>query len=272
MLHTEERNPNSTHIDKMNTAEMVRLIHQEDKHALKAVEAVLPQVVRAVDAIADGMRRGGRLIYVGAGTSGRLGVIDAAECPPTYGVSPDVVQALIAGGLKTMSRAAENEEDNREKGAEELCALHPTANDVVCGLSASGGAAYVLGALEAAKAAGCVTVCVCANPGSPLDLAADIPISPDTGAEVITGSTRMKAGTAQKLILNMLSTCAMVQTGKVYENLMINLRPVNIKLTQRMISIVTELTDYDETEAEAALQAHNWSIRETVDAARGDKR
>ncbi len=268
MLYTEKRNKNTMHIDKMSTLEMVKLIHEEDGNVIKAVEKVLPQVAAAIDAIVAGMRRGGRLIYVGAGTSGRLGVLDAAECPPTYGVSNKVVQALIAGGPKTMLQASENEEDKREKGVEEIRALHLTENDVVCGLSASGGAAYVLGAIEEAKTIGCVTTCVCSNPGSPLDLAVEIPITPNTGAEVITGSTRMKAGTAQKLILNMISTCAMVQTGKVYENLMINLRPVNIKLTRRMVSIVEELTDYNEAQAKAALEKHDWNIRKTVDAAR----
>lgn len=268
MLRTEMRNERSRHIDKMDTLDMVKLINSEDRKVIDAVEAVLPQVAEAADAIAASFDRGGRLFYIGAGTSGRLGVIDAVECRPTYGVSDELVQALIAGGEKTMLRASENEEDNPNAGAEELIKRGINSNDIVVGISAAGGAAYVIGALNLAKEKGCTTVAISCNPGCPLDKLADISICPDTGAEVITGSTRMKAGTSQKLILNMLSTCAMVKTGKVCENLMINLKPTNIKLRQRMIRIVTELTEYDEATAERELERCDWDIRTVLDQAK----
>lgn len=262
---TEMRNERTKHIDKMSTMEMVKIINSEDATVIKAVEAELPQIAKAIDAIVDGLNNGGRLLYIGAGTSGRLAVVDATECRPTYGVSDDLVQGIIAGGEKTMTRASENEEDNKEKGIEEMTSRNITKNDVVVGISASGGAAYVLGALEEAKRVGCVTVGISNNKGSLIDEFTDISICPQTGPEVITGSTRMKAGTSQKLILNMLSTCSMVKTGKVCENLMINLKPTNIKLTKRMISIVMELTDYDEEKAQKELEAHDWNIRSVVD-------
>lgn len=263
---TETRNEKTKHIDKMSTLEMLTIINQEDATVIRAVEAELPQIAKAVDAIVCGLNKGGRLIYIGAGTSGRLAVIDASECPPTYGVSRDLVQGIIAGGLKTMVQSSENEEDNREKGIDEMRIRNITESDVVVGISASGGAAYVLGALEEAKRIGCVTVGITNNKGCPIDQFVDISICPQTGPEVITGSTRMKAGTSQKLVLNMLSTCSMVKTGKVCENLMINLRPMNIKLTKRMISIVMELTDYNEEQAEDALKAHDWNIRNVVES------
>lgn len=262
---TETRNEKTKHIDKMSTLDMLTVINQEDATVIRAVEAELPQIAKAVEAIVEGLNKGGRLIYIGAGTSGRLAVIDAAECPPTYGVSPELVQGIIAGGVKTMMRASENEEDNKEKGIEEMQIRNITKNDVVVGISASGGASYVLGALEEAKRVGCVTVGISNNKGCPIDKFADISICPQTGPEVVTGSTRMKAGTSQKLVLNMLSTCSMIKTGKVYENLMINLKPTNIKLRGRVISIVCDILSCDEEKAVELLEKHNWSIRDVVD-------
>ncbi len=271
MKHTEARNPKTIHIDEMSTEEMLRVFHEENHCAVRAVEEQSEAIAQAVDLISDAMLRGGRLIYIGAGTSGRLGVLDAAECPPTFGVSPDRVIGIIAGGEKCLMRASENEEDNEENGRRDVAARSLTGEDVVVGISASGDAAYVLGAMRYAKSVGCGTIGVSCNRGSALDHEGDISICTDTGAEVITGSTRLKAGTAQKLILNILSTCAMVKTGKVYENLMINLKPTNQKLRRRMISIVEELTHSDPADAEELLDKHVWDIRAAVDAYRAEK-
>ena len=260
------RNPKTTHIDQMDTMSMLQAITEENYNAVKAVEEAHEAIARAVDAIADAIAKGGRLIYIGAGTSGRLAVMDAAECPPTFGVEPGVISAIIAGGEKTLVRASENQEDNEEKGREDVRAKELTALDVICGISASGGAAYVAGAMKEAKEHGCTTVSLCSNPNSKIGALADIEIVTDTGAEVIQGSTRMKAGTAQKLVLNMLSTCAMIKTGKVYENVMVNLRPSNIKLKQRMINIVSSLTELEQAEAEQLLEANHWVIREALEA------
>ncbi|MFA7637106.1 MAG: N-acetylmuramic acid 6-phosphate etherase [Monoglobales bacterium] len=265
MLKTEMRNELTTHIDKMSTLEMLQIINNEDRKVIDAVNACLPQIAKAVDAVADAFNRGGRLFYIGAGTSGRLGVIDAAECPPTYGVPREQVQGIIAGGLKTMAQASENEEDNREAGINDFMERGLKKEDVVLGISVAGGAAYVIGALEKAKEIGCTTIGLTGNEGSKISQIADISIAPDTGAEVITGSTRMKAGTAQKLILNMISTCSMIKTGKVYENLMINLRPVNEKLTDRMVRIVVEILGYDYDRAKAKLEEYDWNIRKLVE-------
>ena len=264
MLKTEQRNPKSTHIDKMSTLDMVKLMSEENYVAVKAVEDAAQSIAEAVDAIAFSMENGGRLYYIGAGTSGRLGVLDASECPPTFGVSPDLVSGIIAGGYDCLVKASEGGEDSYENGILDVKdRLH--AGDVIVGISAAGGAKYVLGALEWARANGCVTVGVTSNADSLLAKNADIAIFTDTGAEVITGSTRLKAGTAQKLVLNILSTAAMVKTGRVYENLMINLRPTNEKLRRRVISIVCEIKNVDEDEAIALLDANEWNIRKAVE-------
>lgn len=265
MLKTEMRNPQTVHIDKMTTLDMVRVMNEENAVAVEAVGAALPEVARAVDAVAEALMNGGRLIYMGAGTSGRLGVIDAAECPPTFGVSPELVVGIIAGGESCMFRAAESQEDDAAHGVADLKEKKLTSRDVVVGISAAGGAAYVIGALEYAKSLGCVTVGLTSNADTPLDKTADISIVTDTGAEVITGSTRLKAGTAQKLVLNMISTCAMVKCGHVYENLMINLRPTNQKLRSRMVRIVAAILDVDEQTATARLDANEWNIRRAVE-------
>ena len=264
MLKTEQRNPKSTHIDKMSTLDMVKLMSEENYVAVKAVEDAAQSIAEAVDAIAFSMENGGRLYYIGAGTSGRLGVLDASECPPTFGVSADLVSGIIAGGYDCLVKASEGGEDSYENGILDV-KDRLRAGDVIVGISAAGGAKYVIGALEWAKANGCVTVGVTSNADSLLAKNADIAIFTDTGAEVITGSTRLKAGTAQKLVLNILSTAAMVKTGRVYENLMINLRPTNEKLRRRVISIVCEIKNVDEDEAIALLDANEWNIRKAVE-------
>ena len=264
MLNTEKRNPKTTHIDQMSTIEMLQIINEENYNAVKAVEAELENIAMAIEAITASFEKGGRLFYIGAGTSGRIGVLDAAECPPTYGVPKDMVTGIIAGGNACMFRASENAEDLEENGEKDIMDHNIKAGDVLVGISAAGGAAYVLGAMKKAKELGCVTVSLTCNADSPIDRAADIKICTDTGAEVVTGSTRMKAGTAQKLVLNMLSTCAMIKTGKVYENMMINLSPSNIKLKERMIRIVMEIVSCSHEEGEQLLEENDWSIRKAV--------
>jgi len=266
---TEQRNPNTMHIDTASTAEMLRMISDENMNSVRAVEKALPQIAPAVDAAAKAIAQGGRIIYVGCGTSGRIACADAAECPPTFGVDYDTVIAVIAGGESALVRASENAEDSAEKGRADLLARNITAKDIVIGISASGGAAYVESALRTAKEAGCTTVSVACNPGSRIEKAADFPIVTETGAEVISGSTRMKAGNAQKMVLNMISTGAMVKTGKVYENLMINLRPTNIKLRARMIGIVSDILGTDAEESERLLEENGFVIREAIRAYRG---
>ena len=264
MLKTEMRNPKTTHIDEMSVHDMVKVINEENYNAVKAVEDASPQIEKAINAVVAGLERGGRLFYVGAGTSGRIGVMDAAECPPTYGVDKNLVIGIIAGGYGCMTRAAEQEEDSYEQGVEDVKKYGITANDRVVGVSASGGAAYVIGALEYAKAQGAVTVGVTSNV-SLLSEKADIAVITDTGAEVVTGSTRMKAGTAQKLVLNAISTAAMIKTGKVYQNLMINLKPSNKKLKDRMIRITAEILGVDNAVAEQKLEENGWNIRSAVE-------
>lgn len=257
-LQTELRNPRTMHIDRMDTLDMLRCIHAEDLQAVEAVGAVLPQIAPVIDRIAAGMAQGGRLIYTGCGTSGRLGVLDASECPPTYGVEPGLVIGVIAGGDRALRSAIEGAEDSRPAGRAALEPLALQPQDVVVGLSAAGGAAFVLGCVEYARERGCATVAITCNPDTPLQAACDYAIVPLTGPEAVTGSTRMKAGTAQKLILNMLSTCAMIRTGRVKENLMINVRPTNVKLHARAIRILRQLHDCTEEQAEQALaQAQN---------------
>ena len=264
MLETEKRNPATMHIDRAATGEMLQMISRANHEAADAVDAALPAIEKAADAAAASVAAGGRIFYVGAGTSGRLAVVDASECPPTYGVSHDVVIAIMAGGKNAMFKAAENVEDQADTGRADLLAYRPEARDTVIGISASGSARYVASALQAAREIGCVTVSVSSNRDTEISKAADIEIYTPTGAEVVTGSTRMKAGTAQKMVLNMISTCAMVKTGKVYENLMINLRPTNIKLRARMIRIVCDILGTDGKDAEARLEAAGWNIREAV--------
>lgn len=266
MLSTEKRNPKTTHFDKMDTAAMLKIISYENYNSVKAVEAAHKEIAEAIDAVVKAFENGGRLIYVGAGTSGRIAVMDAAECPPTYGTDYDTVIAIHAGGEKAMFRASENIEDSAQKGVEDILAKGLKPNDVVMGISASGNAEYVAAALQTAKNIGCVTISLSSNNPCKIASIADIRIFTDTGAEVITGSTRMKAGNAQKMVLNMISTCAMVKTGKVYENLMINLKPTNKKLKARMIGIVCDIIGCSAEYAENILEKYDWNIRSAVDA------
>lgn len=266
MLKTEMRNVHSTHIDRMSSSEMLTLMQRENQRAVDAVAAETEHIALAVDAITMRMKVGGRLFYVGCGTSGRLGVLDASECPPTYGVSSNTVVGIIAGGDRAIRIAAEGAEDSHEGGYADLARYAPTDRDCVVGISASGGAAYVLGAFACARECGALRIALSCNAGCPMEQIADIGIHPDTGAEVITGSTRMKAGTAHKMILNMISTSVMIQLGYVYENLMINLRPTNQKLRRRMIGIVSELAGTDANTAEALLEANGFEIRRALEA------
>ena len=264
MLKTEMRNPKTTHLDRMTTAEMLRVIQEENFNAVKAVDGCLDAVERAVDAVTESMRKGGRLIYVGAGTSGRLGVLDASEACPTYGVPEGTVLGVMAGGVEALYRAGEPEEDSAEFAVRDMKAANISPADCVVGISAAGGAEYVLAAVGYAKKLGSTTVGLTCNEGSPLAELADIAIVTDTGAEVVTGSTRMKAGTAHKMVINMLSTCAMVHLGNVYENMMVNLKPTNAKLKERMVGIVAEIRKTGRDEARRLLDGAGWSIREAV--------
>jgi len=265
MLNTEMRNPKSTHLDKMSTLEMVELMNEENMYSVLAVEKALPQIADAVEAAAKAIGNGGKMVYIGAGTSGRLGIQDAAECPPTFGVDYDTVQGIIAGGRERVFTAGENAEDFYENGVRDVETVL-NAGDVLVGISAAGGAQYVIGALEKAKELGCTTIALTSNPNTAVTKVADIAIVCDTGAEVLTGSTRLKAGNSQKFVLNMLSTGAMVKTGKVYENLMINLKPSNDKLRGRVVRITAAILDCPEKEATALLEKNDWNIRKTVES------
>ena len=261
---TEMRNPNSMHMDLMGTKEMALLLIKANYDAVKACEDAAENIALAIDAIAGAFENGGRLFYIGAGTSGRLGIIDAAECPPTFGVPYDRVEGIIAGGKERVFKAGENEEDKYENGCADIKAHAITCNDAVVGISAAGNAAYVVGALEEAKRLGAVTIGISSNDDTLILKTADIPIFTDTGAEMLTGSTRLKAGTAQKIILNTLSTCAMVKTGKVYENMMINLSPSNEKLKKRVTRIVSEILSCDEKKAAEILSENDWNIKKAI--------
>ena len=254
-LPTAGRNAASTDIDRLSTLEMLTVINQEDKKVALAVEAILPAIARAVDAIVAAFAQGGRLIYCGAGTSGRLGILDASECPPTFGTPRSQVVGLIAGGHQAILQAVENAEDNQQQGAQDLIDIGFSRHDVLVGIAASGRTPYVLGALEHANATGAVTAALSCNPHSPIAQLAQIALTPVVGPEVITGSSRMKAGTAQKLVLNMLTTGAMIRSGKVYGNLMVDVEATNQKLVQRQIDIVMQASDCSADEARAALDA-----------------
>ncbi|CAH8241062.1 N-acetylmuramic acid 6-phosphate etherase [Vibrio aestuarianus] len=254
-LVTEGRNSASADIDTLPTLEMLQVINREDQKVAFAVEKTLPQVAQAVDAIVLAFQTGGRLIYMGAGTSGRLGILDASECPPTYGSHPDLVVGLIAGGHQAILKAVENAEDNTELGQDDLKHLQLTDKDVVVGIAASGRTPYVLGGMAYAKSVGATVVAIACNPQCAMQQQADIAIIPVVGAEVVTGSSRMKAGTAQKLILNMLTSGAMIRSGKVFGNLMVDVEATNAKLIQRQNNIVVEATGCNSDQAEQALNA-----------------
>ncbi len=255
-LATEARNPRTLHIDELSTIDMMELMNNENRAVEDAIATQLSEIAAAVDIIAAAFERGGHLIYIGAGTSGRLGVVDASECPPTFGVDPRLVRGIIAGGEGAMFRAVEGAEDNEACGASELLADGVTAGDVVVGLSASGGAPYVLGALKAAREVGATPIGITCNPESRMHPLCEVTIAPYVGPEVITGSSRLKAGTAQKLVLNMLSTGAMVKTGKVVGNLMVNVKPTNEKLRDRCIRILMELSGVERARAEELIDRH----------------
>ena len=254
-IATEQRNPNTMHIDTLSTLDMVKLINQEDHRVAEAVAEVTDKIAQAIDVIADRLAKGGRLIYCGAGTSGRLGILDAVECPPTYSTDPEMVQALMAGGYPAIFKAVEGAEDSKELGVQDMKGINFAAGDVLVGIAASGRTPYVLGCMEYAKELGAPTVSVTCCPGSVLDSFADIGIAPCPGPEVITGSTRMKSGTAQKMVLNMLSTGTMIKLGKVYGNLMVDVKPSNEKLVRRCVTIVCNATGCDDATATAALEA-----------------
>lgn len=254
-LTTEQRNPRSMDIDAKSTAEILKIINEEDKLVPYAVEKELPYIERAVEIIVNAIKNGGRLLYFGAGTSGRLGVVDASECPPTFGTPYGMIQGFIAGGKKAMFRAQEGAEDKEENGARDVIKVKVTDKDVVCGIAASRRTPYVVGAVKKAKQLGAKTLYVTTNPRKDFDIAeVDVAICPYVGPEVIMGSTRMKSGTAQKLVLNMLTTASMIRLGKVYENMMIDLQMTNKKLVERSKKIVMTITGLSYDEATTALE------------------
>jgi len=263
-LLTEQVNPNSRAIDTLSTLDMLRVINDEDRKVAESITPELPNIARAVDAIAAAFRQGGRLFYIGAGTSGRLGVLDASECPPTFNVPPDMVQGIIAGGESALSRATEATEDDPATGVRDLVARGFTASDVLCGIAASGRTPYVLGAIVEANRMGAITIGVSCTPDSELSRAARIPIAPLSGPEVIAGSTRLKAGTATKLVLNMLTTGAFIRLGYVYGNLMVNVQPKNSKLLDRARRIVATATGLSYEEAAKALEAAGNDVKAAI--------
>lgn len=258
---TEQRNPASRNFDRMNTLEMIRLMNREDRKVAAAVAREIPAIARAVDEIVRRLKSGGRLIYVGAGTSGRLAVLDASECPPTFGVSREVVQGLIAGGRKAITSAVEGAEDSAKNAVRDLQRKKLSKRDVVVGVAASATTPYVLGAVRYARKTGAATIGVAANRIGPLKRHVDIFIGAEVGAEVLTGSTRLKAGTAQKMVLNMLSTAAMAQLGHAYENLLIDMERTNQKLEGRAVRILQEASGASVSSAKHALRASGHNMR-----------
>lgn len=263
-LKTESDNPNSRRIDKLATSDILAIINAEDTKVALAVQQVLPQIALAVDVVADALKAGGRLFYVGAGTSGRLGILDAVECLPTFSAPPDLIQGLIAGGEGAFTRAVEGAEDDPALAERDLEARGLQAGDVVCGIAASGRTPYVIGALRYARGRGARAIAIACNPDSPVIELADIGISVDLGPEVISGSTRMKAGSAQKMILNMLSTATMIRLGKVYGNLMVDVKVTNEKLMRRATRLVQRLGGVDEARARQLLERAELEVKTAV--------
>ena len=253
-LITEQRNPNSMHVDSLSALEIVQLMNQEDKQVPLAIEKCLPQIAQAVECIVAAFQQGGRLVYIGAGTSGRLGVLDASECPPTFGVSPEMVKGIIAGGERALRHPIEGAEDSKEQAVVDLQTIQFSSKDVLVGIAASGRTPYVIGALEYAKSLGSVTISIASNPNSAMANIVDIAIDTVVGPEVLTGSSRLKSGTAQKLVLNMLTTASMILMGKCYQNLMVDVQASNEKLKARAIRIVMQATDCDKALAEETLK------------------
>ena len=253
-LITEQRNPNSMHVDSLSALEIVQLMNEEDKQVPLAIEKCLPQIAQAVERIVAAFQQGGRLVYIGAGTSGRLGVLDASECPPTFGVSPEMVKGIIAGGERALRHPIEGAEDSKKQAVVDLQTIQFSSKDVLVGIAASGRTPYVIGALEYAKSLGSVTVSIASNPNSAMANIVDIAIDTVVGPEVLTGSSRLKSGTAQKLVLNMLTTASMILMGKCYQNLMVDVQASNEKLKARAIRIVMQATDCDKALAEETLK------------------
>jgi len=267
---TEQENPKTVNIDRVSTLEAIRLINDEDKQVALAVEKVLPEIAASVDKIVERLKNGGRLFYVGSGTSGRLGVLDASEIPPTFGVSYELVQGVIAGGYDALYKAVEASEDNHEAGVEDLRSKGLTEKDAVVGIAASGRTPYTIGALEFAREIGCFTACVTCVPGSAITKEVEVAIVPIVGAEAIAGSSRMKAGTAQKMVLNMISTCAMIRLGYVKGNRMTNVKSSNIKLKERAVRILMAETSLDETAAKNLMKQANDDLRAAIVMFRAD--
>lgn len=263
-LSTESRNPQTTNLDQMSAQEIVTVMNQEDRKVPLAIESEIPKIAEAVDKIAAAFKKGGRLFYMGAGTSGRLGVLDAAECVPTFGTDPEMVQGLIAGGGQAMTLAVEGAEDNVELGASDLKKRQLTKEDVVVGIAASGRTPYVVGALDYAREIGAETIALSCNHDSIISQHAKTKIEVVAGPEVLSGSTRLKSGTAQKMVLNMLSTGAMVRIGKTYGNLMVDVKPTNEKLVQRAINIVVEVTGVEEKVAQQVLEEADYSVKDAI--------
>lgn len=263
-LTTESRNLSTSNIDKVSTLEMVKIINNEDKKVAEAIEKEIPKIAQAIDFIVERMKKGGRLIYIGAGTSGRLGILDASECPPTYGVSEELVQGIIAGGYEAIFRAKEGAEDSKELAIEDLKLKELSSNDIVVGIAASGRTPYVVGGLEYANQVGALTISITCNSDSEVSKTSKISIAPIVGAEVITGSTRLKSGTAQKLVLNMLSTGSMIKLGKVYGNLMVDVKATNKKLVERAKKIVCEATGIEKSLAEDILLKTNYDVKLSI--------
>lgn len=263
-INTEQRNSKTTHIDTMSTLDMVKLINEEDKKVAIAVGEEAEHIAAAVDVIAGQLGQGGRLVYVGCGTSGRLGILDAVECPPTYSTDPEEVIGLIAGGNEAIFRAKEGAEDDPDQGVEDLKKINFSSRDVLVGIAASGRTPYVLGAMEYARKLGAHVIGISCSTGSQVEQAAEIAITPLPGPEVVTGSTRMKSGTAQKMVLNMLSTGAMIKLGKVYGNLMVDVKPSNEKLVERCKRIVCQATGVDYDTAARTLQACGYRAKVAI--------
>lgn len=260
-LTTETRNPKTMHLDQMSIMDILQTMNEEDRKVPLAIEQALPQIECVVEQIIQAFQKKGRLIYMGAGTSGRLGVLDAAECVPTFGTDPEMVQGLIAGGMKAMTVAVEGAEDSEELGRKDLEAISLTANDIVVGIAASGRTPYVIGGLDYATEIGATTATISCNTDAAISHHATYPIEVEVGPEVLTGSTRLKSGTAQKLVLNMLSTVSMIGIGKVYKNLMVDVRPTNEKLVERAKRIIMQATECSYEVAEAAFEAADENVK-----------
>ena len=261
---TEQENPRTGEIDQLPTIEALRLINDEDKQVALAVERVLPEIARAVEKIAERLKAGGKLFYIGSGTSGRLGVLDASECPPTFGVAPELVQGMIAGGYDALYKAAEASEDDRAAGVKDLQKRGLSDKDAVVGIAASGRTPYTVGAVEFARRLGCLTACITCNPDSEITKMAEISIVPVVGAEVIAGSSRMKAGTAQKMVLNMISTMTMIRLGYVTGNRMTNVKSSNQKLKERSLRILQSETGLDESSAQKLIKEADDDLRVAI--------